>query len=92
MSGMPTRGSPAIGWGTGGSPVRIGTQSANVLPVIFGLSRSFAGCSSVGEQPFCDGTKMMPATGSAAGGPVMLAPPPPPGQMFAGPLPSALPR
>ena len=35
---------------------------------------------------------MMPATGSAAGGPVMLAPPLPPGQMLAGPLPSALPR
>src|ERR671912_138490 len=46
----------------------------------------------VGEQPLVDEMKITPVAGSAAGGPVMFAPPPPPGQMFAGPLPSLLPR
>ncbi len=48
--GKPRSGSFSVA-GAGGLPPRSGTQSASVLPVICGLSRSDAGCSSVGEQP-----------------------------------------
>ena len=89
---MPASGSFAATGGAAASRRATVTQSASVLPVILSLSRSAAGASIVGEQPLVEAMKITPVCGSAAGGPVMFAPPPPPGQMFAGPLPSLLPR
>src|SRR5215203_1203762 len=93
MLGMPRSG---LSGGYGGVAPTLAACGADhgaiVLPVISGVSNSFAGATCSRKQLAVDVMKMTPLVGSAAGGPVMFTPPAPPGQFWVGRAPSGLPR